>query len=197
MGDIIKLRKKFWGDQILSKAPSESDRKTKMNEILYHCFNNTDKIFYFNVGDLRVCERGFLILLGLNTRQSRPPRNWVKTKAEMLKDEYDPVKFASEIGSPKTRQRNKELKRLQDPRTRKYKHANTYIQYVATVFSDTSPTKKNIRAVPYESVSQLYEEYQHYCKSQLLKFDAPAGREVFRQAFKDLGDSIKLVGAKG
>ena len=115
-----------------------------MNEILYKCFNNKDKIFYFNFGDFRVCERGFLILLGLNTRQSRPPRHWVKTKADMLRDDYDPVKFASELGSPQTKKRNKELKRLNDPRSRKYKHASTYIKYVATVFADTSPTKKNI-----------------------------------------------------
>ena len=61
--NIINLRKKFWGDAS-DAAPTQTRRNEKMREALLNNFNHSNKSFTFTVGGNRVCERGYLILLG-------------------------------------------------------------------------------------------------------------------------------------
>ena len=77
-------------------------------------------------------------------------------------------------------------------RTRKYRHAIAFIQYLAG--HDTEPTN-GIKVLPFESVKQLYEEYQHYCHCPLNnKSKTTAGRAIFFEAFNGLKDTVKLAG---
>lgn len=199
IGDIVKLRKQFWGnDRYLDKAPTETERKLKMTKILFESFDQKNRSFSFFCGDLRVCQAGFLILLGISTRESRPPKHWQRVMKEMQADGFDPTSYLDKkTETAFSIERNKELKRKNDKRSSKFQHATTYILYVASIFSDTSPTKSEIRAVPYESVSQLFEEYNSHCESTLVNQSLKARKGTFTKAFKELGSQIKLVGAKG
>lgn len=92
LGDIIELRKEFWGSDV-DKPPTETQRKLQMTKILLKAFDHKSRSFSFFCGDLRVCQTGFLILIGLNTRESRPPRHWLRTMKEMQSDGFDPSSF--------------------------------------------------------------------------------------------------------
>jgi len=171
-----------------------------MTKILMNSFDQKSRSFIFLCGDLRVCQAGFLILIGISTRESRPPKHWLKTVKDIQSDEYDPGTYLLDknIGESKVSiERNKQFKRLKDKRSSKFHHATNYILYIAQIFADTCPTKKDIRAVPYESVNQLFEEYGFHCESTKVNIHCQAQRGTFFKAFKQLGDQIKLVGAKG
>jgi hypothetical protein len=99
---------------------------------------------------------------------------------------------------PKKKKKEEKKINQNDKRAGKFRHAVSYIKYISTMFSDTSPTKSNIYALPYETRHQVYEEYRHFCKTTLkLNYNKFAGRETFRLAFDSLKDTIKLVGSKG
>ena len=169
-----------------------------MTNILKKSFDLKSRTFSFFCGDQRVCQTGFLILIGLNTRESRPPKHWLKTVKEMQSDAYDPYNPSKSLSDTKTSiLRDTNLKRLLDRRTSKFMHATNYILYIAQIFADTCPTNKNIRAVPYESVSQLFEEYEFHCIATKVNLNCQAKRRTFDKAFNKLGDQVKLVGAKG
>ena len=61
-----------------------------MTKILMDSFDQKSRSFVFLCGDLRVCQAGFLILIGISTRESRPPKHWLKTLKDIQSDEYDP-----------------------------------------------------------------------------------------------------------
>ena len=64
--DLIEFRKGFWGDITTDKPPTQSQRTTEMEKILKNSFNASSKSFEFRVANRKVCERGFLICLGIN-----------------------------------------------------------------------------------------------------------------------------------
>ena len=58
---------------------------------------------------------------------------------------------------------------------RKYRHVIAFIQYLAG--HDTEPTN-GMKVLPFESVNQLYEEYQHYCHCPLNTSKTTAGTAI-------------------
>ena len=198
------MRQSFWGkDRYLDKPPTETDRKLAMTKILMRSFDKKSRSFIFFCGDVRVCQTGFLILIGISTRESRPPKHWLRTVKDIQSDEYDSTTYLSNYTnkniaqSKASIQRDKTFKRLNDKRSSKFQHATNYILYIAQIFADTCPTNKDIRAVPYESVNQLFEEYCNHCESTKVNINCQAKRGTFFKAFNELGSQIKLVGAKG
>ena len=102
------------------------------------------------------------------------------------------------VESPETSKKRKLLKAKLDHRSRKINHADAYIKYVGELYSDCCPTNSHIRALPYESKRQLYEEYSHFCTTTLkLNFKSFANYETFRKAFNSNQNHIRLVGCKG
>jgi hypothetical protein len=82
--DIVNLRNGFWGNNL--DATETESREQKMTIILLNSFDQKDRSFSFFCGDLRVCESGFLLLLGISKRESRPPKHWRLTMKEMQKN---------------------------------------------------------------------------------------------------------------
>lgn len=100
--------------------------------------------------------------------------------------------------SPGTKKKRKFIKTHQDVRSKKTHHADAYIKYISEIYSDSCPTNSHIRALPYETKRQIYDEYSHFCQTtyKLNKKDY-ANYETFRKAFIANRGSIRLVGCKG
>jgi hypothetical protein len=86
LNSICSLRNSFWGTSAL-KAPSAMEHGQRIEEELRMSFNARDKTFSFQVKGRDVCERGYLILLGLITRESLAPRQWIRVKKELEEGE--------------------------------------------------------------------------------------------------------------
>lgn len=100
--------------------------------------------------------------------------------------------------SPVASKKRKQLKSQLDSRSRKINHADAYIKYIGDLYTDCSPTNSHIRALPYETKTQLYEEYSHFCEKTLkLNFKKFANKETFRKAFNNNKENLRLVGCKG
>jgi len=89
------------------------------------------------------------------------------------------------------------LKRSLDKRSSKFRHAVAFVEYMSQIFSDAIPTYGNIKAIPFESVSELYTEYEHQCQARFTPVNLFARINTFRKAFASLKDSIRLLGCKG
>ena len=135
-------------------------------------------------------------VLGVISVSSKLPRPWVSTKDKLLAGNY--FEELNRPKSPNTIRQEKELKRLKDPRSNKSIHASAYIDYIADVFSDAIPTDGTIRALPYETITQFFEEYVSFCQSTLLmKKDEYCGIDTFSNVWTDYSDTLRLTGCKG
>jgi hypothetical protein len=66
IGDVTAMRKAFWGDHVTGNPPTQSQRAIELVKLLVDSYNPVDKEFYFKIGNShRVCERGFLLSLGI------------------------------------------------------------------------------------------------------------------------------------
>lgn len=86
----------------------------------------------------------------------------------------------------------------------KEEHARASIEYIADLFADVGYGEHNInkRYVPYDSFTELFEEYEHYHKYDNADIRVESERvtcakETFRKAFQSLKDKVKLRTAKG
>ena len=71
---------------------------------------------------------------------------------------------------------------------------DSFINYIGEFYSDTCPTDGNIKFLPYESVSSIYNEY---CSHVVTKDLIPASQSTFRACFNKVEDKYRLVTAKG
>ncbi|KAJ1411534.1 hypothetical protein B484DRAFT_435569, partial [Ochromonadaceae sp. CCMP2298] len=92
---------------------------------------------------------------------------------------------------------SKTLKRKLDPRSSKSIHAESYVRYLAKILADTCPTDDGVQCIPYDSFSQLFEEYQAFCTATLVNKKSVAGKETFRVVLAALHSVIRLLGSKG
>lgn len=77
-------------------------------------------------------------------------------------------------------------------------HAKAYIMMMAKNAGDASVENPNTTILPYENVTEIFEEYRaHYNRKPQLQMSVPsetvAGRSVFFLAFEDLEHNEKLV----
>jgi hypothetical protein len=62
--EVNKLRLNFWGSSA-ARAPSTKQRGELIEKQISNYYNATSKSIEFSIGDRKICERGFLVLLGI------------------------------------------------------------------------------------------------------------------------------------
>ena len=70
----------------------------------------------------------------------------------------------------------------------KFEHAQQFIAWWSNLHGSASPNEgeEDLRILPFETLSQLYYEYQTSCKNENAHFNICAQRETFRKAWIDL-----------
>lgn len=189
--EITALRKEFWGGAF-DTPPNPSRRKKQLERIIADAHDRVTNTFLFRVGTRAICERALLLLLGLVGNHGRPPRQW-RDAIQSFKD----GSFYSRGDNPKKDATDVELKRLKSDQTKKSSHAKSYIQWLALIFADTSPTDSKVKILPYENVQQMHEEYIAFCRSQGIHVSLHCSYETFRVAFNSLHEEVRLRRAKG
>ena len=132
----------FWGNSE-DPAPSSKTRHLLILNILKSAFRPDSEEFHFYAtnyekNNRKVCEAGFLILLGLsnNPNASAAPRQWTN-----LKKYVKSGKIAA--GVPYSTKSEGLLMKVESKST-KFKSATTFIEYFAKEFGDTIPGPQGI-----------------------------------------------------
>lgn len=91
--------------------------------------------------------------------------------------------------------------------SRKVAHVTAFIvhlrdSYFGEKFATTEGAEdgkaKNVSILPYESVKQLFAEYELYCDVTKANLELDRAKlTVFRKVFKKLSDSVRLLRCKG
>ena len=84
VGHVGDLRKRFWGDSSIDDFLNSKVRGEKLKKLLTEFYDNSKKQFNYKVGTLDVCERGFLILLGLISGKKTPGSQFERVKKEIM-----------------------------------------------------------------------------------------------------------------
>lgn len=129
------------------------------------------------------------MLLGLTTKESRPPRQWREAKSLLLKRANNIPILEAVV--------NAEVKRKSDKRSCKRIKATAYIKQLGGKYGDTCPTNRTIHILPHETQEQLFEEYNAYCDCNNINITLRAGKSTFFHAFQDCKSHIRLSGCKG
>jgi hypothetical protein len=78
----------------------------------------------------------------------------------------------------------------------KFHHATSFILFIAELSGDTIASS-NVIVLPFDHISQLYQEYNTYCDSYHVSDIMKAGKQTFTKAFQKLKGQVKLLRAKG
>jgi len=138
--DTKTIRTDFWQSSECG-APSSAVRRVLILNILRESWNRNTEKFDFYAGckkkdNRRVCEAGFLILLGLSNypNASQAPKQWINLKKHISSGE-DAAGITYSRGNSGL---EKEIK------CTKMNHALAFIQYFAKEFGDTIPGPQGI-----------------------------------------------------
>ena len=142
------------------------------------------------MGNKQVCEKAYLILLGLTTRESRAPHQWRNIRFKIL-HKSDGKKLSDIVV------KDPEVKRLKDQRSRRRIHAEAYIRLTGKKFGDYCPTNDKIYILPHETQKQLFDEYIAFCETHLVHYTSVASRPTFITAFNDCKSCVRLSACKG
>jgi hypothetical protein len=118
------LRNDFWGFRE-ARAPRSKERKLKILEILKAAYCKNTKEFRFQIGAAKggyeVCEAAYAILIGISRspNKSEISKQWSNQKKYLTNGKEDIYKF----------------KRFKN----KFEKVATYIEYMGTIFCETSP----------------------------------------------------------
>jgi hypothetical protein len=199
----FQLMQTFWGrEDEPAKLPKE--RKASISNIFDVCKAGFDdkKRLHFTITDKtgkprRICESSFLFMLGYidtpNASDANP--QWQFFKRVKLGD-ANPM-LAKEIIES-----SKGIKK-----TTKRMDAEGFIKGLMMIyFGETLATMegatadgdiKDIKILPYESLSQLYEEYNFDHEIREKPESCKASYKVFRTSFNVLKDRVRLLRCKG
>lgn len=211
----------FW-DESDCEAPSSQTRRLKVLNILRSGFKANDGTFEFYAGckekdNRRVCEAGFLILLGISNspNASKAPGQWKRMKKYISSGKYAAgIEYKSQAEEKLMKAENK---------GNKMKSALTFIEYFAQEFGDTIPGAegneiiipltitnnkllfhilgggKNVYVAPFVDLKSFWEEYCAYHAHQQTPPSDVAALSTFCAAFNVLSETkgIKKLKAKG
>ena len=142
IADMRQMVNDFWG-HYEERAPSSKTRHLLILNILRFAHRADVGELHFYAGNKtsnnrRVCEAGFLILLGLsnNPNASAAPRQWVNLKKHVLSG-------ADAAGIKYSTKKESTLLKAEAKCT-KFKSATTFIEYFAKEFGDTIPGPEGI-----------------------------------------------------
>lgn len=192
--EICALRAEYWGSAF-QDAPSPKERKANIEQIMLRAHNQSENQFNFQVGKRPVCERGLLILIGIITHDSSPPKQWKDVRKDFLSGGYYRRLKENRINGTADSGEKKRLSTgVKGDKTR---HAELFIEWLTEIFADSCPTDGDKKFLPYEKVTHVYSEYVAFCASQMISADKVAGAETFRKAFEGMSGKIHLSRAKG
>lgn len=203
-GELLQTRHDYWNK--FGGILTREDRRKKNMLILTRAYREEDGSFKFCIGNQPVCELSFLKVLGLLdlNAHTAQKRLWIQCKIQVT-NPNDPKYQYDEI--------EKVLKTSQSELLRsgkKTEHAITFVKYISNLMSepgyDMAPA--NVQVLPYEHVSELYEEYIAFHSCAEFDPNGPytptphkvlqcAKETTFRDAFRTLYDQIRLRGCKG
>ena len=212
--DVMKEMTWFWGGDYNKKAYSTSDRKNKIiDKMKRSVFKNTSQKkpvessnksnnelhLIFTIGSTDVCENVYLQLIGHPSTKM-----WLRCKTAIFNSYTQNNGFISEaelksIDAAVSMKRHK-LDRRPQP---KADNARSFITYLMQFYASMSPNEgeEHIRILPFEKVSQLYEEYRAHYKATSLAGDEyyMASKETFRKQWSEFyrTGQVKLSRGKG
>ena len=137
MDDMQAMVNDFWDDEEC-EAPSSATRRLKLLTILRNSYRSNEDDFQFFAGckeknNRRVCEAGFLILLGIinSPIASKAPGQWKRLK------KY--VASGKDVAGIEYKSVSEEKLMKAESKSNKMKSALTFIEYFAKEFGDTIP----------------------------------------------------------
>jgi hypothetical protein len=116
IGDVNNLRESVWGPPN-DEAIGTKKKGQRLEEIMRQFYNGPKDIFEYKVGDVKVCEKGFFLLLGIIN-----PSN--QKIGEQLRRVINTIKNVKQ-NKPLVDAETKEFKRSNDQRSRCSRHAVT------------------------------------------------------------------------
>jgi hypothetical protein len=203
---LVDLQTLYWGGICLSAHGT--DARADIAKKLFDHAEYDQKNNYFTFPDFSgICETGLLFALGFTSSRtiSCYPRQWRRIRKEVLVLRghiKDNPSLLVEISKGKTLGKDEVKKR----------HATAYIRWIAGSFGmdddfevkggigETIPDKsvkdKDVRVLPYDTIAQIFAEYQAHSKVCKDEPRMIAKKETFRKAFLKQ-TKIRLLGAKG
>jgi hypothetical protein len=211
--DVMKELTWFWGGDHTKKAYTTSDRRGKIVDKMKRSVfkdlshkrttnslssSHDDLHLIFKIGSSNVCESVYLQLIGHPCSKL-----WQRCKKELFKsysrnNGYIPEEEIKSIDAAITMKRHKSERRSQP----KADSARSFITYLVQFYSSLSPNEgeEHIRILPFETHSQLYEEYKvHYHSTAKADDNCMASKETFRKEWKQVYKTgqVKLSRGKG
>ena len=112
--DVNELREAFWGPQH-DEAIRTKEKGQRLEEIMRKFYNGPKDIFEYKVRDVKVCDKGFFLLLGLIIQS-------YQKIGEQLRHVMNTIRHVHQK-KPQVDDAAKEFKRNNDPRSRCSEHA--------------------------------------------------------------------------
>jgi len=193
VADVVAEMESFWDGGCSTAAPSMSERKATILHKLVNSYVlnslNTGGEFQFSVGDRvkgkedrTICESAYLCIIGHPLSHL-----WKKSKSLVAKMSLDNSTSANPQDIHRLYDAIAQTKVPSEQRSRfKTDHAKLFIKYFAEFNADLSPNagEEHLRVLPFETISQLFEEYTYQNISDHVDPDICAKKETFRTTWK-------------
>ena len=176
----------FWGPKD-SPAHPMSMRKTYIIDKLRKSIakvrkadGSTASVLIFSVGQSEICEATYLRVVGLSAGLTM----WDRIKQALFairhSSHLNDIELAELEAMISMKKASSETRG--SPKT---DHAITFIKYFAEFHASDSPNpdEENLRILPFESLSQLFDEYKAHCVSSEQQECFVAKKECFRLAW--------------
>jgi len=198
----------FWGGDSSKPAYTTSDRKAKVIDKMKRSIfkdlsssNNSRLHLVFSMGSANVCESVYLKLIGHpSSKMWQRCKNLIFGSYSRNNGSISEADMQS-IEAAISMKRHKSERRPQP----KADSARSFITYLMQFYSSLSPNdgEEHIRILPFETVSQLYEEYRAHCQVNSVntagEIHCIASKETFRKQWKEIykAGQVKLSRGKG
>jgi hypothetical protein len=199
---VLEEMNLFWGDYKDEALSTKQRRDTIQNKMLQSIVfdSNNNHQFKFQVGaDLnKYCEAFYMNIIGhpvtnmwknckssvITTMTTNGGSRCSLEQQEQIRQVLNETKYISEKGS-----------------ATKTRHATHFIQFLAEFQSSYSPNdgEEELRILPFETISQLFAEYNIYCKYRNEPLTETAREETFRKAWRTChsNGTVRFTRGKG
>ena len=188
---IIEEMETIWGNPNKPAHKTSFRRRLitkKLKSALYRSVVSNGKpdpiSFVFTVAkdsNIKVCESAYLNIIGHPNSSL-----WKKIKGTIKRSIHN---GDDELVDEKLEELLRRKKSSSEVRGRfKFEHAQRFIEWWSNVHGSASPNEgeEDLRILPFETVSQLFYEYQTCSKNESAAVHEVAQRETFRKAWVDL-----------
>jgi len=146
--------------------------------------------------DIKMCESSYLYLV------AHPYSTMWKSAKKRVTQEMSINNHTKELSSADINKIISSLKPASEKKSRrKFDHAEKFIQWYAKTYGSQSPNtdEEDLHIVPFETIAQLFNEYQMSCKHDHLHPHDCASKETFRKVWVGLHKQkqVRFVRGKG